>query len=66
VAVPQFCEELQIRGLISFPFFYGGVLKVGKRIKRTVYACPRCKCYFFSQLDLDYHMTTHTGRVRRR
>lgn len=66
MAVPQFCEELQVRGLILSHFFMV-VVKVDKRIKRTVYACPRCKCYFFSQLDLDYHMTTHARprRVRR-
>lgn len=36
---------------------------MSERIRRTVYACPRCKCYFFSQLDLDFHMTTHRRDV---
>jgi len=33
-------------------------------IKRTFFSCPKCKCRFFSQRDLQYHLLTHIPQPR--
>lgn len=33
-------------------------------IKRTFFNCSKCKCRFFSQRDLQYHLLTHIPQPR--
>ena len=33
-------------------------------IKRTFFNCPKCKCFFFSLRDLQYHLLTHIPQPR--
>ncbi len=36
----------------------------GGRIKRILIDCPRCKCRFLTEKDLQYHLLTHTPQSR--
>lgn len=33
-------------------------------MKRTFYNCPECKCRFFTQSDLQYHLLTHIPQTK--
>ena len=33
-------------------------------MKRTFYNCPKCKCRFLAESDLQYHLLTHIPQPR--